>query len=102
MPWFIKTERFTKEANALLAKQRQEYIKQHHSWIIELHASGIKVSSGYLVDKEGKPGGGGLLIIEADSFEQAKYLVEQDPMIVANLVTWKVQEWIPVYGALLG
>ena len=101
MPWFIKTERFTAQTLTLLPEQRQIYIDAHREWIKALRGSGIKVSSGFLVDAQQRPGGGGLLVLQADSFEAAKRLVEQDPMIVEGLVKWDLQQWIPVCGELM-
>ncbi|HGY5541273.1 MAG: YciI family protein [Prochlorococcus sp.] len=101
MPWFVKTERFTTQTLSLLPAQRQAYLAAHRAWVKGLISSGIKVSSGYLVDAEQRPGGGGLLILKADSFEAARRLVEQDPMIVEGLVDWNLQEWIPVCGELI-
>ena len=45
-------------------------------------------------------GGGGVLILEAKSFKEAQYIVEQDPMIINRLVNWELHEWIPVSGEL--
>ncbi|MFL0783206.1 MAG: YciI family protein [Prochlorococcus sp.] len=101
MPWFVKTERFTTQTLSLLPAQRQAYLAAHRAWVKGLISSGIKVSSGYLVDAGQRPGGGGLLILKADSFEAARRLVEQDPMIVEGLVDWNLQEWIPVCGELI-
>ena len=101
MPWFVKTERFTTQTLSLLPAQRQAYLAAHRSWVKGLISSGIKVSSGYLVDAEQRPGGGGLFVLKADSFEAARRLVEQDPMIVEGLVDWNLQEWIPVCGELI-
>ena len=53
------------------------------------------------MDAEQRPGGGGLFVLKADSFEAARRLVEQDPMIVEGLVDWNLQEWIPVCGELI-
>ena len=101
MPWFIKTEKFTAQTLTLLPEQRQTYLAAHRAWIKALRSSGVKVSSGFLVDAEQRPGGGGLLVLQADSFEAAKRLVEQDPMIVEGLVQWHLQQWIPVSGELI-
>ena len=101
MPWFIKTERFTAQTLTLLPEQRQIYIDAHREWIKALRSEGVKVSSGFLVDAEQRPGGGGLLVLQADSFEAAKRLVEQDPMIVEGLVKWDLQQWIPVCGEIM-
>ena len=34
-------------------------------------------------------------------FFLAQSLVQNDPMIVAGLVSWKLEEWVPVFGKLL-
>ena len=59
---------------------------------------GRSIRSGFLVDAQRRPGGGGLLIFEAESFEAAMRWVRNDPMIRAGLVDWQLQEWIPVSG----
>ena len=100
MPWFIKTEQFTKETLTLTPEERQLFLAKHKSWIIHLKDLGKTVNSGYLIDDKGIPGGGGLLILKANSYEEAISLIKSDPMIIHNLVIWKLQEWIPVGGAL--
>ena len=101
MSWFIKRERFKSSTNNLPYEKRKYYINKHKKWVKSLINSGIKVSSGYLVDNKNQPGGGGILILKADSFEMAEDLIKQDPIILAELVDWTIQEWIPVSGNLL-
>ena len=101
MPWFIKTERFTEKTLKLRPEVRKKYLSEHQKWVVNLDDLGIVLSSGFLVNENQKAGGGGLLIIKANSFEIAKELVEQDPMIRAGLVDWKLEEWIPVHGNIL-
>tara|TARA_Y100001968_G_C19155404_1_gene618186 strand:+ start:379 stop:690 length:312 start_codon:yes stop_codon:yes gene_type:complete len=98
MPWFIKTESFTKETLKLLPAQREEFISKHKDWVVNLKKLGKAISSGYLVNENKIPGGGGLLIVEAENFSAAKFLIEQDPMIVYGLVNWEMHQWIPVIG----
>ncbi len=93
MPLFIKTENFTEETQNLNASQRKSYIMSHKQWVNSLIASGVKVASGYLVNKEGKPGGGGVLIIQARNLEEAKAIIQKDPMIASGIVTWEIKEW---------
>ncbi len=100
MPWFIKTEKFTEETSQLMPEERRAYLIRHRAWVKELSESGVDISSGYLVNENQLAGGGGLLIIRADSFSEAKSLIKNDPMIIAGLVNWDLQEWIPVYGRL--
>ena len=84
----------------LTPEERQLFLAKHKSWIINLKNLGEKIYSGYLVDDKRIPGGGGLLILEANSFEEAMSLIKRDPMIINNLVDWNLQEWIPIIEAL--
>ncbi len=93
MPWYIKTEKFKLATEKLQPNQRRKYLDMHHEWVAKLQLSGVKVSSGYLVDENQNPGGGGLLILEAASFKKAKELVKEDPMITFGLVNWHLEEW---------
>ena len=101
MPIFIKTEQFTQQTLSLSIKERQVFLNAHKSWVVKINKNGHKVSSGYLIDSEGLPGEGGMLIIDTNSYEEAKYIVEQDPMITSGLVNWKLHEWVSVNGQLL-
>ena len=98
MAWFVKTETFTVAAAALPVEQRRLILEAHRRWVLQEAALGRRVRSGYLVDGDRLPGGGGLLIFEATSYPEALAWVENDPMIRAGLVDWQVQEWIPVSG----
>ncbi len=100
MPLFVKTERFTDKTLKLMPSERQEFLAKHKLWVKSLRASGKKLSSGYLVNQKNEPGGGGLLVIEATSFAEAKSLIQKDPMIANNLVSWELHEWISVTGNL--
>ncbi len=101
MPWYIKTEKFTNKTLKLSAEERKVFLQRHKNWVIQLNKRGEKIISGYLVDKKQLPGGGGLLIIKANSYEEAMSLIQEDPMIICDLVTWELQEWIPIVGQLM-
>ena len=101
MAWFIKHETFTAETAALPFDQRRPYLDAHRQWVERLQQSGQRISSGFLVDDQRRPGGGGLLVFEAQSYADALALVQTDPMILGGLVTWQLQEWIPVSGDAL-
>ena len=98
MPWFIKTETFTTSTAALPIEQRRPLLKAHQRWVEEETALGQIIRSGFLVDQDRRPGGGGLMIFEAASYAKALEWVQNDPMIRAGLVDWQLQEWIPVSG----
>ena len=98
MPWFVKHETFTAATTALSVEQQRPLLKAHRVWVEQESAAGRRIRSGFLVDEQRRPGGGGLLIFEAASYAEALEWVQQDPMIQAALVSWTLQEWIPVSG----
>ena len=54
------------------------------------------IKSGFLVDEFKKPGAGGLLFLEVETYEDAIEIIKNDPMIKNNIVEWKLNEWINV------
>lgn len=95
MPWFIKTETFR-----VSPQQARPHLAAHRAWVAELRARGVAVSSGYLVDGQGQPGGGGLLLLQAQDFSAAEALVLQDPMVRSGCVDWQLQGWVAAVGDL--
>ncbi len=101
MSLFIKTEHFTLKTKRLDSNKRKGYLLEHISWVNTLKSSGRKICSGYLVNDQCEPGGGGLLILEAKDYKEAKVIILSDPMIKNNLVTWDLKEWLPIQGNFL-
>ena len=99
MPIFIKTEKFKDKTLELSNSERKVFLLMHKEWIKNIIRSGHYVHSGYLVNDKKIPGGGGLLVIEAKDYLTAKKIIEEDPMIKNELVTWELQEWIPINGS---
>ena len=98
MAWFVKHETFTAETAALPLAQRKLHLEAHQKWVAQESSAGRRIRSGFLVDEQRQPGGGGLLLFEADSYTEALAWLQQDPMIQTGLVHWTLQEWIPVSG----
>ena len=96
MPFFIKTEKFTDKTKKLSNEERKVFILMHKVWVEDLIQSGEFILSGYLTDEEKIPGGGGVLIIEAKSYLDAKNIILNDPMIINKLVKWDLHQWIPL------
>ena len=95
MPWFIKRETFRRPYAEL-----KPHLQAHRAWVAELRARGVSISSGYLIDGEGKPGGGGLLLLEAADHASAEALIRQDPVVQSGLVDWSLHQWIGAVGDL--
>ena len=96
MPFFIKTETIKKLYLKNSNTKRKEVIKEHQNWIKSLKAKGYKIKSGFLINENKSPGGGGVLIIECDSYKSALGIITQDPMIQNKIVNWKLFEWIDI------
>lgn len=95
MPWFIKQETFLRPYSAM-----QPHLAAHRAWVAELRAAGVVISSGYLVDGQGQPGGGGLLVLQAADHAAAERLIRRDPMVCSGGVAWRLERWVPVVGDL--
>ena len=95
MPWFVKQETFLRPYAAM-----KPHLEAHHRWVEDLRRTGVVISSGYLVDGQGRPGGGGLLLLEAPSYAEAEELVRGDPMVRSGGVEWRLQQWRPAVGDL--
>ena len=88
MPIFIKTEKFKEKTLELSKNERKKFLLMHKDWVKEINKSCHYIHSGYLITEKKMPGGGGLLILEAKDSLTAKKIIENDPMIKNDLVTW--------------
>ena len=95
MPLFVKTE-FIKKKYLSNLNFKETIIQEHISWVKRLKDEGVKINSGFLIDNLKKPGGGGLLMIECESYLEAEKIINSDPMVTNNIVDWKLHEWINV------
>ena len=95
MPWFVKQETFLRPYAAM-----QPHLEAHRAWVEQLRQRGVAISSGYLVDGTGQPGGGGLLVLQAESYAAAEALIANDPMLLSGGVDWRLEQWRPSVGDL--
>jgi uncharacterized protein YciI/GNAT superfamily N-acetyltransferase len=92
--WFVKTETFCKPF-----PQVKPHLEAHKEWVADLRqVQGRCITSGYRVDAEGKPGGGGLMFLAAKSYDEAMELVLQDPLVANGCVDWQLNGWIGQVG----
>ncbi len=96
MAWFIKTEKFKQETKSLSFQEKDYFLQQHKDWIKLKRSLGIEIFSGYLINQNKLPGGGGLLILKSKSYQEARKIILKDPMIANNLVNWELHEVISV------
>ena len=100
MPWFIKTETFNGPFRALEGAERSALLQAHKAWVLELRSGAQPIASGFLVDGDQRPGGGGLLLLQAASYAEALALIQQDPLISGGWVDWQLHAWIAAAGDL--
>jgi uncharacterized protein YciI len=100
VPWFIKKETLTVAFRALPGAERAALLQAHRDWVETQRAAGVAIASGFLVDDQRKPGGGGLLVLQADNYAEAATVIVRDPLIAAGWVDWQLHEWIPAAGDL--
>ena len=93
MPFFVKTEIIKKEY-LINNDLKRKIINEHIDWIKKLKKGGINIKSGFLVDELNRPGDGGLLILEMNTYKNALKIIKNDPMIKNNLVEWKLNKWV--------
>ena len=97
--WFCKTETFK---SSLTFPEIKPHLDAHTKWVQDLRESGETcIVSGYRVDSDGKPGGGGLMFLAAKSYQEAYDLVaENDPLIVNGCVDWELNGWNGQVGGI--
>jgi uncharacterized protein YciI len=83
MPWFVKIE------EGIVNKATfDQYVPAHKAYVADLIAKGHKAKTGYWAEL-----GGGMLLFEADSMDEAKAIVAQDPLIQNHCVNYVLHEW---------
>ncbi len=86
MPWFAKIETGIVEKEIF-----DRHVSDHVAYVKELVAKGHQARSGYWARR-----GGGMLIFAAESMEQARAIVANDPLIKNGCVTYELYEWCVV------
>ena len=88
--WFVKTETFCKPFPVV-----KPYLEAHRTWVKTLRDnSECDITSGYRVDAQGKPGGGGLMLLKADDYDTALQIIMKDPLVANECVDWQLNECI--------
>ncbi len=69
--------------------QFNKVISAHREWVRQLLAAGVLVQAGKWGDN------GGMIVVKAESREEADKVVNQDPLVEAGLVTFETAEIHP-------
>ena len=97
--WFVKTEQFCKPFPEV-----KPHLEAHREWVRSLRATDnttqqqTTIVSGYRVDENDRPGGGGLMIFAAKDYTSAKEFVMNDPLVANGCVDWQLNKWIAETG----
>ena len=83
MPWFVKIE-----AGIVDKPTFDQYVPAHKAYVRDLIVKGHRARTGYW-----KQRGGGMLLFEAGSIEEAQAIVDQDPLVKNGCVKYKLYEW---------
>ncbi|NJL85542.1 MAG: hypothetical protein HC886_05525 [Leptolyngbyaceae cyanobacterium SM1_1_3] len=86
MPWFVKIEKGI--VNKVIFDQS---VPAHVEYVRKLINQGHEARSGYWSER-----GGGMLLFQADSLEQAIDIVQQDPLIANGCVEYELHQWCVV------
>ncbi len=100
MHWFVKTEQFCKPYPEV-----KLHLEAHRAWVRALREQSstneehtVPIVSGYRVDENDKPGGGGLMIFAAKDYKAAEEFIRNDPLIINECVDWQLNKWIAETG----
>ncbi|MDJ0735991.1 MAG: YciI family protein [Nostocaceae cyanobacterium] len=83
MPWFVKIESGKVDKSIF-----DQYIPAHKAYVTELIAKGHKAKTGYWAQM-----GGGMMLFEAKSMDEAQKIVANDPLIKNHCVNYQLYEW---------
>ena len=70
-----------------------QFVPDHKLYVRELNNQGHNARTGYWAEY-----GGGMLLFEAKSLEEAQQIIENDPLIKNNCVEYDLHEWVIVEG----
>jgi uncharacterized protein YciI len=83
MPWFVKIEEGIVDKSEF-----DQHVPAHKAYVQDLIAKGHKAKSGYWAAR-----GGGMLLFEASSMDEARDIVERDPLVQNHCVKYILHEW---------
>lgn len=83
MPWFVKIE-----AGKVDKSMFDQHVDAHKDFVRDLIAKGHRAKTGYWAKM-----GGGMMLFEAASMEEAKEIVARDPLVENECVDYVIYEW---------
>lgn len=83
MSWFVKIEEGIVDKATF-----DRYVPAHKAYVRDLIAKGHQARTGYWAEL-----GGGMLLFEAESIEEARAIVSEDPLVQNGCVKYQLHEW---------
>ncbi|AFZ47364.1 YCII-related protein [Cyanobacterium stanieri PCC 7202] len=83
MTWFVKIEKGIVPKHIF-----DQYVPAHLEYVAKLNKLGHEAKTGYWKEAEG-----GMLIFKAESMEEAKTIVENDPLVRNKCVEYVIHQW---------
>ena len=83
MPWFVKIE-----AGLVDKPTFDQFLPAHTAYVKSLMDKGHKAKTGYWAQR-----GGGMMLFEAASMDEAQAIVAADPLVVNGCVSYQLYEW---------
>ncbi|HEY9736551.1 MAG TPA: YciI family protein [Trichocoleus sp.] len=83
MPWFVKIEKGVVNKTVF-----DQHVPAHKAYVRQLIEQGHQARTGYWAEF-----GGGMLLFQASSLQEAKAIVEADPLIRNRCVEYELHEW---------
>jgi uncharacterized protein YciI len=86
MPWFVKIEEGIVDKPSF-----DRHVPAHKAYVKDLIAKGHHAKTGYWQRR-----GGGMLLFEAESMEQAQEIIAEDPLVKHGCVKYDLYQWCVV------
>lgn len=86
MPWFVKIERGIVDKTTF-----DRHVPAHKAYVEQLIQTGHQAKTGYWAER-----GGGMLLFQAQSWDEASAIIKQDPLIANGCVDYELHEWCVV------
>ncbi len=83
MAWFVKIEKGIVDKPTF-----DRFVPAHREYVRQLIQAGHQAKSGYWAEF-----GGGMLLFQASSPEEAEAIVSADPLIANHCVNYELHEW---------
>lgn len=83
MPWFVKIEEGKVDQSNF-----DQHVPAHQAYVQQLILKGHRARSGYWAQR-----GGGMMLFEAASMDEAKAIVANDPLVQNGCVSYQLYEW---------